>query len=396
MDAFQPPNLQRIQALDVARGIAVLGILLINIYSFALPEVMRGNPLLMAEVSWLDRVIWNLLHVFADTKFLTVLTVVFGASLWFFALHKSSDDPALANQLQFRRSIWLLVFGLLHSYLLWDGDILFTYAVCALIAWQWRFWSDRRLLTIGVALSLFMGIFNLLIGFIPGVMDGIAASQTPEMIEEEIALYQQDWVTLASARIISAMDLQIGVIFSGWATLALMLIGMVLARRGLLSLQASAGTYRKLIAATFVSGLLLVAMGLEQSIQHEFAVSYVYGWGYLLHSLGSTLMGIAYLLMIICWCNAGGGIALQRVFASVGRMALSLYIMQSLVCTFLFNGYGLGLYGRLSLSHIMLVIVCIWIFQCAFACWWLARFHIGPLEWLWRRLAYQNPLVPRS
>jgi uncharacterized protein len=390
MDALQTPNLQRIQTLDVARGIAVLGILLINIYSFALPEVMRGNPLLMAEASRLDRLIWNLLHIFADTKFLTMLTLIFGASLWLFALHKSSDDPAAVNQLQFRRSIWLLVFGLLHSYLLWDGDILFTYAVCGLIAWQWRFWSNRRLLAIGVALLLIMGIFNLLIGLIPEVMDGIAESQAPEMIAEDIALYQQDWLTLASMRISSAVDLQLGVIYSGWVTLAVMLIGMVLARRGLLSLQASAATYRKLIAATFAPGLLMVVVGLERSIQHEFDVSYVYGWGYLLHGLGSTLMGVAYLLVIICWCKSGGGIILRRVLACVGRMALSVYIMQSLICTFLFNGYGLGLYGRLSLSQIMLVILCIWLFQCAFACWWLARLKLGPLEWLWRKLVYQN------
>jgi uncharacterized protein len=396
MDALPNSNLQRIQALDVARGFAMLGILLINIYSFALPEVMRVNPLLMAEASWLDRVIWNLLHIFADTKFLTMLTLVFGASLWLFA-HKHGDDPTLANELQFRRSIWLLVFGLLHSYLIWDGDILFTYAVCALIAWQWRFWSDRRLLTIGIVLLLFfLGILNLLLGFIPGVMDGIVESQTPEMIAEEIALHQQGWFAIASERARSAMELQIGVIFTGWASLAVMLIGMVLARHGLLSLQVDAKICRHLITATFVSGLMLVAMGLERSIQHEFAVSYVYGWGYELHFWGSTLMGIAYLLMIICWCNSGRGIVLQRVFASVGRMALSIYIMQSLICTLLFNGYGLGLYGQLSLAQIMLVIICIWILQCAFACWWLARFHTGPLEWLWRKLAYQNPPASRS
>ncbi|MEN0036092.1 MAG: DUF418 domain-containing protein [Cellvibrio sp.] len=397
MDNNPAPNLQRIPALDTARGIAVLGVLLINIYSFALPEVMRSNPLLMIDASRLDEAIWYLLHIFADTKFITMLTVVFGASLWFFGAHKTGDDPALANGLQLRRSLWLMVFGLLHAYLIWDGDVLFSYAVCALIAWHWRQLGDGVLMKISAALIVIGSLPMLLIAAaFPEVMDEWMTFQSADEIAKEVAHYQQGWWDLAPDRIRAAIDMQLGVIVSGWSSLALMLVGIVLARRGFLTLQANADAYRKLIAITLVPGLLLVKLGLGKSIEHDFAAAYIYTYGYELHFWGSTLMGIAYVLLVMQWSHAGSGLFLRRILAAVGRMALSIYIMQSIICTWLFYGYGLGWFGQLPLTQLLLVIGAIWLFQCMFACWWLNRFHYGPLEWLWRSLVYQqSPLLRR-
>jgi len=201
---------------------------------------------------------------------------------------------------------------------------------------------------------------------------------------------QRGWWAIAPERIRMAIDMQLGVIVSGWLSLALMLVGIILARRGFLTLQASDDDYRRLITFTLLPGLLLVAVGLGKSIQHDFAADYVYTFGYELHFWGSTLMGIAYLLLVMKWCRADGGLFLRRILAAVGRMALSIYIMQSLICTWLFYGYGLGWFGQFSLAQLMLVIGCIWIAQCIFACWWLGRFNYGPLEWLWRYLVYQQ------
>lgn len=390
MDGNQAPNLQRIPALDTSRGIAVLGVLLINMFSFALPEVVRANPMLMADASGLDKAIWYLLHIFADTKFITMLTLVFGASLWFFGTHKSSSDPENADRLQVRRSMWLLAFGLLHGYLLWDGDVLFTYAVCALIAWHWRLWGDGLLLKISAALLVIGSLPTLLVAAaFPSAMSEWMTDQSAEDIAREIARYQQGWWAIAPDRIRAAIDMQLSVIVSGWSSLAVMLVGIVLARRGFLTLHANAEDYRKLIALTLVPGLALVALGLGKSIEHDFAADYIYTYGYELHFWGSTLMGIAYLLLVMQWCRAGSGLFVKRILAAVGRMALTIYIMQSLISTWLFYGYGLGWFGQLSLTHIMVVVGCIWLFQCIFACWWMNRFHYGPLEWLWRSLVYQ-------
>jgi uncharacterized protein len=143
-----------------------------------------------------------------------------------------------------------------------------------------------------------------------------------------------------------------------------------------------------LIALTLIPGLALIAVGLGISIDKGFATDFILTGGYQLHFWGSSLMGIAYLLLIFYWCQGGGWPWLQRILAAVGRMALSVYIMQSLICTWLFYGFGLGWYGQLSLAQLMLVVFSLWIFLCAFACGWLRLYRLGPLEWLWRSLVY--------
>ncbi len=392
MDNDYRPNLHRVNALDTARGVAVLGILLVNIFSFALPEMVRATPLLLVDASAIDLLLWYVIHIFADTKFITMLTLVFGAGLWFFGEHKNVVDPAGVDALQMRRSIWLLVFGVLHSYLIWDGDVLFTYAVCALIAWQWRHWSDAQLLKISAAAFLLQGLLVFLVmAVLPAELAGeLMTYPTAEDIAEEIAYYQQGWWAFTPERIQRALDMQFSIFFTGWSSLALMLVGVVLARRGFLTLQASAGAYRTLIALTLVPGLMLIALSLVMSIHNGFAADFIYTSGYQLHYWGSSLMGIAYLMLIMYWCRMGGWQFLQQILAAVGRMALSIYIMQSLICTWLFYGHGLGWYGQLSMSQLMLIVLCIWLFQCVFAGWWLHRYHYGPLEWLWRSLVYQR------
>lgn len=394
MDNNFLPNLQRVNALDTARGVAVLGILLVNIFSFALPEMTRATPLMLADATALDSLFWYLIHIFADTKFITMLTLVFGASLWFFGEHKSVGDPTAIDALQLRRSLWLLVFGLLHGYLIWDGDVLFTYAICALIAWHWRYWSDAHLLKVSAAIFLVEGVLAFLVmAALPAELTGVMAYPTADDVAEEIAYYQQDWLALIPERIQNSIGLQFAIIFTGWSSLAIMLVGIVLARRGFLTLQMSSHAYRILIGVTLVPGLMLIALGLGVSLRNGFSADFIYAGGYQLHYWGSTLMGIAYILLIMCWCRAGLCFFLQRVLAAVGRMALSIYIMQSLICTWLFYGYGFGWYGQLPLSQLMLIVVCIWLFQCVFACWWLLRYNYGPLEWLWRSLVYRRRQV---
>lgn len=392
MDNNYRPNLHRVSALDTARGVAVLGILLVNIFSFALPEMVRATPLLLVDASAMDSLLWYLIHIFADTKFITMLTLVFGASLYFFGDHKNIGDSAIVDTLQLRRSLWLLVFGTAHAYLLWDGDVLFTYAVCALIAWQWRHWSDAHLLKIGAAMLLLQGLLMFLVmTVLPAELTGeLMTYPTADDIAEEIAIYQQGWWAFTPERIQRSLEMQFSIFFTGWSSLALMLVGIVLARRGFLTLQASEGAYRTLIALTLVPGLMLIALSLGMSIHNRFAADFIYTTGYQLHYWGSSLMGIAYLMLIMYWCRMGGWQFLQQILADVGRMALSIYIMQSLICTWLFYGYGLGWYGQMSMSQLILIVLCIWLLQCVFAHGWLLRYHYGPLEWLWRGLVYQR------
>ena len=174
-----------------------------------------------------------------------------------------------------------------------------------------------------------------------------------------------------------------------------MLLGMAFAKRGYFSPEAPAGHSRLLIASLLLSLPLMLLVLLTNRAQ-GFSSQYSLTWGMQWHLIASGLMAVAYALLISCWarvlyranrttvfCSACGA-----VLIAVGRMALSVYILQTLIFTSLFFGYGLGWYGRLSLTQLMLVIVLAWLFLCVFSVLWLRYFPMGPLEWLWRRFIY--------
>lgn len=396
--SFLPaPNVQRDSALDLLRGLAVFGILLINIYSFALPEAMRFNPQLLSAPSKLDSGLWYLLNFFGDGKFITLLSLAFGASLWLFAEHKGGADLQQLDSLQRRRGVSLLVLGALHSYLVWDGDVLFSYAVYSFFAWHWRQFSDRRLLSLALLLMVLQSLPLLLMQSLPDdIWADMMKDYSADSIKADMAFYHQGWWAQTPERIGNSITLQLAVIFDGWYLLAAMLLGIVLVRRGYLRGHEGAPALlpvaeRRLLLFTLALGALLTALGVWGSVQQDFAVKFIFTTGMELHLWGSLFMAIGYALLIVRWYRAAVAYSVQRGLIAVGRMALSIYIMQSLICTSLFYGYGAGWYGQLSLSQLMLVVLMIWWLQWVFACSWLKYFYFGPLEWAWRRLVYQQP-----
>lgn len=188
------PVRMRMPSLDLLRGIAVLGILLVNIYSFALPEMVRVEPLFLPDYNAREQLLWYLIYFFADGKFIALLSLAFGASLWFFAHDKASLSLSRLNQLQRRRSLSLLGLGAAHAYLLWDGDVLVTYALFSFLVWRWRVWSDNRL--IAVALCLF-ALQTLLYGSLllmpADAWQSISDMFNEQALQQELAHYQQGW-----------------------------------------------------------------------------------------------------------------------------------------------------------------------------------------------------------
>lgn len=400
--SFQPaPNAQRDSALDLLRGFAVFGILLINMYSFALPEAMRFNPQLLSFPSGLDSGLWYLLNFFCDGKFIALLSLAFGASLWLFAEDKESVGLQWLDNLQRRRGVSLLVLGALHSYLVWDGDVLFSYAVYSFFAWHWRHFSDRRLLSLALLLIVLQGLPLLVTQLLPDdIWAEMMKDYSADAIKADMVFYQQGWWAQAPVRIGNSITLQLAVIFDGWYLLAAMLVGIVLVRRGYLGGQEPVAALlpvaeRRLLFFTLVLGALFTALGIWGSVEQDFAVKFIFTIGMEVHLWGSLLMAIGYALLIVRWYRAAIAGSVQRGLIAVGRMALSIYIMQSLICTSLFYGYGAGWYGQLSLSQLMLVVVLIWWLQWVFAYYWLKYCYFGPLEWVWRRLVYQQPQVLR-
>ena len=372
--------------LDFMRGIAVLGILLVNIYSFALPEATRINPHLLSNASSLDIVCWYFIKIFIDGKFISLLSLCFGASIYLFSQQYSHQE------LQQRRLFWLAVLGSLHGYLLWSGDVLFTYAVMGFFAWRCRDWSDRRLLRMAVMLTFLLGFVLLLLGLLPSeYLAELAGFQRAEQIAEEVLARQQSWWLQTPERIWDVLGLQFAIIYSGWFTLAIMLVGIVMARRGWFARGISKAICYQLLLMTLLPGLLLVGLNLYVSNQRDFAADYVYIIGSQLHFWGSELMALGYAFLLLGWARQGGLRALRNLLVPVGRMALSLYILQTLICTFLFYGYGAGLFAYFSLSQLIVIVIAMWALQILFANLWLQHFYYGPLEYLWRRLSYSKP-----
>lgn len=387
------PAQVRAPTLDLLRGIAVLGILLVNIYSFALPEVVRLDASLMPHYSNLEQWCWYLIYFFADTKFIALLSLAFGASLWLFAADKQALTDSELNNLQWRRSISLLVFGAAHGYLLWDGDVLVTYALFSFVVWRWRYWGDRKLMF--TALILF-AIQALLYGgmfWLPAdVWQELSYMFDEAALAEEMAHYQQGWWQQASRRFADALSMQLIAVFGGWFPCSMMLVGVVLARRGYFSAQAPANSSR-LLMVTLLLGALLMLLTLLLNRASGFTSQYALTLGMELQMFASGVLAIAYALLIARWARTLVWPVCRAVLMAVGRMALTIYIMQTLIFTSIFYGYGLGWYGQLALSQLLLVIFSVWILQCVFAVLWLRYFYSGPLEWLWRRFVYQRASV---
>lgn len=379
------PSQQRALSLDLLRGAAILGILLINLYSFALPSDMRASPLQLDTPSPLDTFIWYVLAIFVDGKCITLLSLCFGASLEFFAQRHERSE------LQGRRLWWLAVIGSLHGYLLWSGDILFTYAVMGWVAWQWRGLGQRQLLVIGAAL---ISVQSLMLSTLATLPESFhkewAAYATPEKISEEIALYQQSWREQFPARAAEFFGLQMMVVISGWPNLGLMLIGMVIARQGWFSVGISRPVGNWLIGLTLVPGFCLVVVSVLIGWIKDFPATYVYMSGAAMHLLGSMLMAIGYAIAGIRYCHAASLSLLRALLIPVGKMAMSFYILQTLVCTFIFYGFGAGLFAQFTLSQLLLFAVIFWLVQILLAQCWLRYFYLGPLEYLWRYLAYRE------
>jgi len=167
-----------------------------------------------------------------------------------------------------------------------------------------------------------------------------------------------------------------------------MLIGMALAKLGVFAATARPALYRGFILAGLLIGLPLAILSTARQIRHNFDVVELLSVDWHLQYVASFLMALGYVGVVMLVCRAQLARGFRRVTAAVGRMALSNYLFQTLVCTTIFYGHGLGLFERVSRSQLMLIVVGVWILQVIFSLLWLRRFQIGPAEWLWRTLTY--------
>lgn len=385
---------ERIDSLDVLRGLALLGILTMNISVFALPGAAYFNPTIYADFTGLNRLAWLAQHYLAELKFMALFSMLFGAGIvlgWDRARERGHSHTGT----HYRRMFWLIVFGLAHGYLLWIGDILYWYGMCGLVVYWFKGLSPRWL--IGLGLTFIAVPFLILLA------GGLTIDQWPEAelaatvadmnppesaLAAEVSDYRGGWLTQMRQRVPETFEMQTSV-FLFWAlgrVLGLMLLGMALFKLGVLSAKRSPRFYVGCIAGALVVGMPVVAAGVRYNESIGWAVPEFFFLGSLYNYWGSLVVALGWIGVIMLLCLSGA--AITRPLAAVGRTAFSNYILQTLICTTLFYGHGFGLFGSLERAELVGVVAAVWAFQLVVSPWWLKHFRFGPLEWLWRSLVY--------
>jgi uncharacterized protein len=397
----------RITTLDVLRGFALLGILVMNIQSFSMPDVAYLNPSAYGDLTGANLAVWIAGNLLTDEKMYGIFSMLFGAGILLMTGRVEARGRKPAG-LHYRRMAWLMLFGLLHGFLLWPGDILWTYGVAGLIAYLFRKRTPRTLL---ISAAIFFAIGSGIFASIGVAVNRLPAEQykefeqenwrsTPEMIQDEIATFRGGWSEQQSARIENALFMDIGVFLMvfGWKTIGNMLLGMALFKWGVFTGDLARRVYRRMAVAGFVLGLPIVAFGIWRNFAARWDGHYSFFFGSQFNYWGAIVVDIGWIGLLMLFCTSPGFSGLKARLAALGRTAFSNYILQTVICTTLFYGQGFGLFGSVSRVGQLAIVLAIWIVQLIVAPLWLRYFQFGPLEWLWRSLTYwrRMPLVARA
>jgi len=376
----------------------VLGIVIMNIQSFAIPSVAYSNPTAFENLSGNDLYVYLFSYVFADQKFMSIFSMLFGASLVMLS-QKARKEHLRSTDLQNRRLMFLALFGIVHAYLIWYGDVLLMYAICGFAVFVFRRKKSVFQIRTGIALLAIGSLISLLLGntvpfWEPGEYDAARVeiwNPTSEVIAEEIDYYTSAWERQILQRAPQAFSLQTTVfVFENfWRISGLMLIGMALYKRNVFKAKQSTKYYTKMIIYGLGIGLPLVADGALLNFTYDWDFRMSFFFISQLNYWGSVLMAIGYvgIVMLICKASDNRGFILKRL-ADVGKMALSTYLLQSIIMGLIFYGHGLSLFGDIERSIQGIFILGMWVINILFAWVWLGMYKYGPFEWAWRSLTY--------
>lgn len=431
IDSPTPPieRSGRISSLDVLRGVALLGILLMNIVAMGLPHWAYDDPTIAGNRSPADFWVWAVNAVLFEGKMRTIFSMLFGAGVILITgrleAREGRDTPA---DIHLRRNLWLVLFGMIHAYLLlWPGDILYLYGLAGIPLFAFRRLRPRTLLMLGIIVlalqvpkmyGLSMGLASArteLARMDAQVADGRPLSDaqkieragfkntlgefkpTREAVEKEAADRSGGYTRILKAMAPVVLFLQSTHAYkiTIWDALGMMLIGMALMKLGVFSASRSYRFYAFMALCGYLYGLPVGTLVVWDWMRNGFAAGTRWLTLYDSTRLAVALGHVAVVMMI---CKAGALRWITRPLAAVGQMALTNYIMHSVIVMFLFGGFGFGMFGRLARHELYYVVGGIWAFQLVASPLWLRYFQFGPLEWLWRSLTYKRmqPMVRRS
>jgi uncharacterized protein len=388
---------QRIVSIDVLRGLALLGILPMNIQYFSMIRAAYWNPTAYGNLTGANYWVWLFSHVLADEKFMTIFSMLFGAGVLLMTSRiEAAGKPSAV--LHYRRMGWLILFGLAHAYLLWSGDILVTYGLCGLLIYPCRKLRPRTLLilgllTIAVAPALLTAYGAWSRHWSPAEVQ-LAREQlwmpTTSQAASEIRAYRGNWAGEMTFRAHDSVQMEtiFFVTFTFWRVTGLMLAGMALLKLGVFGAKRPASFYWKMIAVGFCIGIPITLYGTHRDFVTGWDFRHGFFYGAQFNYWASLLVSLGWVGAIMLASRAVVLIPLTRRLAAVGRTAFTNYIMHTMICTTIFYGHGFGLFGKVERIGQFAIVLAVWTLQLVISPIWLQHFLFGPLEWLWRSLTY--------
>lgn len=402
---------ERLTSLDLARGVAILGIFLMNIRNFALPLRQFDNPAFPEPPARAaDLWCWAAANFFFEDKMIAIFSILFGAGMA--VMVSRLARPALIH---YRRMAILLLIGLAHAYGLWYGDILNTYALCGLLLFP--FLRLKPGIVIGVGCLIY--IITIAIRVTPVAIATFSPPDAPgpqglgdrifaRALSSEEAAYHGSWLDLARWRAdLNTVWHYIGFVkFSFWRSAGLMLIGMGLARLDIFSPRRTPGVAWGLALGGYAVGATLVSVGMwlaaARTFGHPVDLSSssrptigLITWS--CRFLGAATMALGHIGAILLIARIRALRHVLAPLAAAGRMALSNYLLQSLIAVLIFDGWAGGQWGKWRFSELTALVVGVWIAQLILSPLWLRTFNYGPAEWLWRWATYgRRPRMRRE
>jgi uncharacterized protein len=422
---------ERITSLDILRGIAVLGILMMNIDSFAGPEfgapfpVGLPKPAFVGPHAHLNLVILFLKWVFFEGKMRALFSMLFGAGVILLTSRAEKRGAGIKTaDIYFRRNMWLCVLGLLHGIFLWSGDVLFDYGLCALIfLFPLRALKPKTLLTLGILLSVVLGTYKM--ASTSHTLDDINLSRQAaaiaadlragKMITAEQEQLQQKWKATVDKEAITQPKIDEGMAeahegYLAWLTktglsygrfgltefytggvgdaTGAMLIGMALYKYGFLTAELSYATYLWTAVSGFLISIPLYIVGIWKIYLSGFSFLAIDKWALLPYQLTRVSGALAIAAVLLILIKSGIFRVVLRPFAAVGQTALSNYLLTTALCQTLFLWGPSHLYGKLEYYQYCYVVFGVWTVNLILSSFWLRAFEFGPAEWLWRSLTH--------
>jgi uncharacterized protein len=407
---------ERITSVDCLRGVAILGILILNIVAFGLPYFACFDTTVAGGSTGANLSSWFINQLFFEGKMRTLFSMLFGAGVVLFThrLEKRAPGVRVAD-IFLRRNLWLIVFGLIHAYFIWEWDILYAYGVVGLMLFTFRHAPPKRLIVAGLLLLTVLPYKHYVHAReLQSMRDTAAQAALAENPTEDQREAQKAWADYLKEHKPGPEEIAketAGHLDGYWAyfhlreggvaksqsvgfyggeffdTASMMLIGMGLYLLGVLSADRSYPFYATMIALGYGIGVPINAFVAYRTMTSGFD-PVVMAFGGCAYDVGRLTVACGHIGVVMLLMKSGSLRWLTSRLAATGQMALTNYISQSLICTTLFSGYGLGLFGKLQRYQLWYVVFSIWVFQLIASPIWLRYYRYGPLEWVWRSLTY--------